>query len=111
MCLLMYQQFVFPFDYQHPGSPRDLSSLLGGKGANLAEMTSVLNLPVPPGFTISTEACREALKGAWPDGLREEIRIELYVAGATGGPEARRSKRSAVGQRAVRCKFIDAGNA
>ncbi|WP_372736331.1 pyruvate, phosphate dikinase [Nocardioides sp.] len=47
--------------------------LLGGKGANLAEMTS-LGLPVPPGFTITTEACRAFLtEGELPDGLLEEL--------------------------------------
>src|SRR5688572_8745090 len=47
--------------------------LLGGKGANLAEMTSVLGLPVPPGFTISTDACRDYMHGGWPSGLDGEI--------------------------------------
>ena len=47
--------------------------LLGGKGANLAEMTTVLNLPVPPGFTVSTDACRDYMKGGWPAGLDKEI--------------------------------------
>ncbi len=47
--------------------------LLGGKGAGLAEMTS-LGLPVPPGFTISTDACRAYLAGGdLPDGLWEEV--------------------------------------
>ena len=50
-----------------------LKDLLGGKGANLAEMTSVLGLPVPPGFTISTDACRDYMAGGWPDGLDKEI--------------------------------------
>ena len=45
--------------------------LLGGKGANLAEMTTVLQLPVPPGFTVSTDACRDYMKGGWPAGLDE----------------------------------------
>ena len=36
-------------------------NLLGGKGANLAEMTSVLELPIPPGFTITTDACQTYL--------------------------------------------------
>ncbi|HEX4812643.1 MAG TPA: pyruvate, phosphate dikinase, partial [Nonomuraea sp.] len=50
-----------------------LKDLLGGKGANLAEMTN-LGLPVPPGFTITTEACRHYLtQGALPDGLEREI--------------------------------------
>jgi len=47
--------------------------LLGGKGANLAEMTSVLKLPVPPGFTVSTDACRDYMHGGWPDKLDGEI--------------------------------------
>ena len=52
---------------------KDEKDLLGGKGANLAEMTR-LGLPVPPGFTISTEACRAYLTtGDLPDGLEREI--------------------------------------
>jgi pyruvate,orthophosphate dikinase len=51
----------------------EYKDLLGGKGANLAEMTSVLKLPVPPGFTISTDACRAYLHGGWPAGLDDEI--------------------------------------
>jgi pyruvate,orthophosphate dikinase len=52
---------------------KDLKDLLGGKGANLAEMTN-LGLPVPPGFTISTDACRAYLAdGHTPDGLDAEV--------------------------------------
>src|SRR5258708_5039273 len=51
----------------------DMKDLLGGKGANLAEMTSVLELPVPPGFTITTDACRAYMAGGWPDGLDKEL--------------------------------------
>jgi pyruvate,orthophosphate dikinase len=51
----------------------EYKDLLGGKGANLAEMTSVLKLPVPPGFTISTDACRAHMHGGWPGGLTDEI--------------------------------------
>lgn len=50
-----------------------LKDLLGGKGANLAEMTSVLGLPVPHGFTISTDACREYMTSGWPQVLDQEI--------------------------------------
>lgn len=51
--------------------------LLGGKGANLAEMTN-LGLPVPPGFTVTTEACRTYLQeGSVPDGLDEEVAEHL----------------------------------
>ncbi len=56
---------------------KDQKDLLGGKGANLAEMTN-LGLPVPPGFTISTEACRAYLEhGDLPDGLAREIDSHL----------------------------------
>ena len=51
----------------------ELKDLLGGKGANLAEMTSVLKLPVPGGFTISTDACRAYLASGWPKELDAEI--------------------------------------
>ena len=56
----------------------DQADLLGGKGANLAEMTR-LGLPVPPGFTITTEACRAwmASNGTWPEGLRDELRAAV----------------------------------
>src|SRR5580700_9010872 len=65
--------YVFDFDHAHRKPPMQLKDLLGGKGANLAEMTSVLGLPVPPGFTISTDACRACMDGGWPDGLSAEI--------------------------------------
>ena len=56
---------------------KDLKDLLGGKGANLAEMTN-LGLPVPPGFTITTEACRAYLRdGRVPAGLDEEVESHL----------------------------------
>jgi pyruvate,orthophosphate dikinase len=53
---------------------RDQKYLLGGKGANLAEMTS-MGLPVPPGFTISTDACKAymAAGNRMPDGLMDEV--------------------------------------
>ena len=56
---------------------RDLKDLLGGKGANLAEMTNI-GLPVPPGFTITTEACKAYLEsGDEPDELRAEVSQHL----------------------------------
>ncbi len=59
--------------YDFKEGNKDLKDLLGGKGANLAEMTN-LGLPVPPGFIITTEACRYYLKeGKVPDGLAAEV--------------------------------------
>ena len=66
-------QYVFGFDHQHPRSPMELKDLLGGKGANLAEMTSVLGLPVPFGFTITTDACRNYLSTGWPHELTDQV--------------------------------------
>ena len=65
--------FVYDFSHKHRRPPMEYKDLLGGKGANLAEMTSVLKLPVPPGFTISTDACRAYMVGGWPKALEGEI--------------------------------------
>lgn len=63
--------------YDFADGDRDQKDLLGGKGANLAEMSN-LGLPVPPGFTITTEACRAYLEhGAEPDGLADEVTTHL----------------------------------
>jgi len=65
--------FVYDFDHKHRRPPMEMKDLLGGKGANLAEMTSVLGLPVPHGFTITTDACRAYMDGGWPEGLTAEV--------------------------------------
>jgi pyruvate, orthophosphate dikinase len=60
-------------------------ALLGGKGANLAEMAA-LGLPVPPGFTITTEVCRTWMQhGGYPDDLRASLRAEVATATAELG--------------------------
>jgi pyruvate,orthophosphate dikinase len=53
--------------------PRTLAELLGGKGAALAEMTSVLGLPVPPGFTIGIPLFRDYRANGWPAGLNDVL--------------------------------------
>jgi len=65
--------YVYAFDHKHRKPPMSYKDLLGGKGANLAEMTTVLNLPVPPGFTVSTDACRDYMHGGWPSSLDAEV--------------------------------------
>ena len=63
--------------YNFTEGNKDLKDLLGGKGANLAEMTN-LGLPVPPGFTITSEACRYYLEHETvPDGLDDEVERHL----------------------------------
>src|SRR5256885_16990972 len=66
--------FVYAFE---EGS-KEQKYLLGGKGANLAEMTN-LGLPVPPGFTISTDACNAYMNAdnTLPDGLMDEVAAAL----------------------------------
>ena len=57
----------------------DMRDLLGGKGANLAEMTNI-GLPVPPGFTITTDVCRGYMKRLrLPDGLMHEVREKMQI--------------------------------
>ncbi|MFD7491780.1 pyruvate, phosphate dikinase [Streptomyces sp. NPDC059832] len=75
------------FVYDFTEGNKDLKDLLGGKGANLAEMTN-LGLPVPPGFTITTEACKVYLEsGEEPAALRAEVSAHLDAL------EARMGKR------------------
>ncbi len=64
----------------------DMRSLLGGKGANLAEMTNI-GLPVPPGMTVTTETCREyyRLDRRLPAGLEDEVRRNLTAIEAATG--------------------------
>ena len=63
--------------YDFSEGDKSMKDLLGGKGANLAEMTK-LGLPVPPGFTITTEACRAYLKESMvPESLATEVTTAL----------------------------------
>ena len=76
-------QWVYPFGAGKAEGRADMKDLLGGKGANLAEMSN-LGLPVPPGFTITTEACIWYYKSgnAYPTGLEAQVDAALdHVAG------------------------------
>ena len=93
--------------YDFSEGNRDMKDLLGGKGANLAEMTN-MGLPVPPGFTITTEACLTFLaQGGAPPEMLEEAGEHLRdlqdamgkTLGDPGDPRARR--RSAASARPV----------
>src|SRR3989454_5377048 len=68
---------VSKYVYDFSEGNRDMKDLLGGKGANLAEMTN-MGLPVPHGFTITTEACLTYLKqDDFPEGLMDEVEQHL----------------------------------
>jgi pyruvate,orthophosphate dikinase len=72
----MPTKYVYRFDEGNAG----MKNLLGGKGANLAEMTNI-GLPVPPGFIVTTEACKEFYRQGrrLPDGLMDEIREHVQL--------------------------------
>ena len=86
-------QWVYKFGGGSAEGAAEMRNLLGGKGANLAEMSS-LGLPVPPGFTITTEVCVAyyANDRAYPDGLSDQVDaalafIEETVGASFGDPE------------------------
>ncbi|HCM16698.1 MAG TPA: pyruvate, phosphate dikinase, partial [Firmicutes bacterium] len=66
--------YVYFFGNGKAEGDAGMKNLLGGKGANLAEMTN-LGIPVPPGFTISTEVCVAYYENSrkWPIGLEQEV--------------------------------------
>ncbi|HEX2093030.1 MAG TPA: pyruvate, phosphate dikinase [Longimicrobiaceae bacterium] len=87
----MAHQYVYFFGAGQAEGGKEMKDLLGGKGANLAEMTRI-GVPVPPGFTVTTEVCRHYLRhGRVPEGLQEEVaenlrRLEAATGKRFGGP-------------------------
>ncbi|MBU6235206.1 MAG: pyruvate, phosphate dikinase, partial [Alphaproteobacteria bacterium] len=90
----MAQKWVYGFGNGKAEGKADMKNLLGGKGANLAEMSSI-GLPVPPGFTITTEVCTHfyANKQQYPDSLKAEVEKALAAI-----------------EKTVECKFGDPAN-
>ncbi len=88
----MSSKFVYSFGGEKAEGRADMKNLLGGKGANLAEMTNI-GLPVPPGFSITTEVCTYHMdRHAYPDGLQHEVnsalsRVEDIIKAKFGDPE------------------------
>ena len=74
----MAAKYVYFFGDGKAEGTAEMKSLLGGKGANLAEMTSI-GLPVPAGFTITTEVCSEYYKNDrnYPPALRDEVNANM----------------------------------
>jgi pyruvate, orthophosphate dikinase len=73
----MSEKWVYSFNAENTDGNREMSELLGGKGANLAEMSS-LKLPVPPGFTVTTEACLDYEKSG--ETISESIKDQVKIA-------------------------------
>ena len=87
----MADQYVYDFSEGN----KDMRELLGGKGANLAEMTRI-GLPVPPGFTITTEVCNHySAQGRLPRGPRSPGRGSARPARKAHRQELRRPERPA----------------
>ncbi len=82
----MAQKYVYFYGNGQAEGRADMKNLLGGKGANLAEMTSI-GLPVPPGFTITTEVCTEFYKNdsTYPASLAAEVSANLKQVEALMG--------------------------
>ena len=89
----------------HPG----MRDLLGGKGAGLAEMAN-LGLPVPPGFTITTEVCTHyyANGNSYPTDLERQVNAALAEVGRITGKNVRRQVQSAAGVGALGRARLDA---
>ena len=70
--------YFYGFGKEHTEGDTSMKALLGGKGANLAEMANA-NIPVPPGFTVSTEACAVFSKngGRYPQGMEDQLKETL----------------------------------
>jgi pyruvate,orthophosphate dikinase len=68
---------VYDCDYPHDRPASEITALVGGKAANLAVMARELGLPVPPAFTVTTEACRAYLADGWAAGLDAELRSHI----------------------------------
>jgi pyruvate,orthophosphate dikinase len=71
-------KYTYIFSKNHSDGNKGMKNLLGGKGANLAEMSSI-GLPVPPGFTISAETCKIYIEknGEWPAGLQDQVTLGI----------------------------------
>ncbi|PIQ83712.1 MAG: hypothetical protein COV75_06005, partial [Candidatus Omnitrophica bacterium CG11_big_fil_rev_8_21_14_0_20_63_9] len=78
-------KYIYAFGAGKADGRAEMKQLLGGKGANLAEMTN-MGVPVPAGFTITTEVCRKfyELGQRWPQGLDAELAQRLkWLEGVT----------------------------
>ncbi len=102
-------KWVYSFGAGHNEGRADMRNLLGGKGANLAEMASI-GLPVPPGFTITTEVCTAFYDNnrKYPDDLKAQVDAALARDRKGRRPELRRPGASAAGVGALRRARLDA---
>ena len=104
-------KWVHSFGPEKTEGRGEMKNLLGGKGANLAEMSS-LGLPVPPGFTITTEVCTYfyANDTRYPADLSGQVEEAHRRRQPADGPRLRRLRESAAGLGALGRPRLDAGH-
>ena len=93
-------KYVYFFGGGNADGNGKMKDELGGKGAGLAEMTNA-GLPVPPGFTIQTEACREYMRGTRPRSRPPRCTRRLAASNRLQGQKLGTGRQSAAGQRAL----------
>ena len=88
-------KWVYSFGDGKADGTASMKNLLGGKGANLAEMSS-LGLPVPPGFTLTTDVCDYYTRNdnTYPNALKAEVAAALIEVEATTGLKFGESKNT-----------------
>ncbi len=103
------QKYVYFFGGGKAEGKGDMKDVLGGKGAGLAEMTNAA-LPVPPGFTISTEVCRifTENKGSLGTDIQSQMNESLSRLEKLTGQELGSTGEAAAGFGAFRCQVFDA---
>ena len=104
-------KWVYNFGAGDNEGGTDMRNLLGGKGANLAEMAGI-GLPVPPGFTLTTEVCTAFYRNntELSDELAAQVRDCARPAGESGRPEVRRQAATPAGFGPFRRTRFDAGD-
>ena len=103
------KKYVYSFGGGTADGDGKMKDVLGGKGAGLAEMSRA-GVPVPPGFTISTEVCNIYFQNGnkVPDEINEQVLKALDEARKADRQEAGRPQESAAGQRALRREVFHA---
>ena len=102
-------KYVYSFGGGKADGKADMKDLLGGKGANLAEMSSI-GIPVPPGFTITTEVCADYYETGkkLPEAVKPQVEAALKQVESQLGQEVRRPGRPAARLRPLRRGAVDA---
>ena len=105
------KQYIYAWGDGHAEGDASMRDLLGGKGAGLAEMTKA-GLPVPPGFTITTDACNDYFRNGeeLPGGLWEDVLAAVTALEVETGKTFGSGCEPAARQRALGRQILDAGH-